>query len=492
MSSSSINQVVQGLHASVTPPSLHVASQSIKSFLEQHVNLILRGDEHYLIDAKEGEEASEAWRTETLNDGGQHDHSAGRIINRMSTGVIQKRKNELFPWFTFCFRPAMIDEGDGGDTAFLNLKAVNNISPRLWAMIRVHQPNDSKRPDELFVYVSRNVPTLDQVIDPQLRIPFKNQVKLQKDERVKALVPNALFSDNLNLGTPLQIHPSMINICEIKDDTVEQFTISHRGDDALTICEINCLDFDGEVIELDGIEISGIEIGEVIKANQTKTIQFKRINRSSEEMAFLQIEYFTGTEEDLDDGEEMMADEELVINLQGSEEWSCHVFLSQGEAFSLLKQALLNPDRILEQNIQEVNLDSLIEGEINPNYAHDDVTEDEDEPMLMLNEADFDTGTLGTVSLAIQTQRQAEDFAQMLSEEEEAEISELDLTFGDAPAISERFRSTSTRKSQSKKTKNSEQIQLDLIYLGQLKFYNNLRTVDQVKFKDFLLKSSSH
>ena len=98
MSSSSRNQVVQGLHASVTPPSLHVASQSIKSFLEQHVNLILQGDEHYLIDAKEGEEASEAWRTETLNDGGQQDHSAGRIINRMSTGVIQKRKNEKTFW----------------------------------------------------------------------------------------------------------------------------------------------------------------------------------------------------------------------------------------------------------------------------------------------------------------------------------------------------------------------------------------------------------
>jgi hypothetical protein len=186
----------------------------------------------------------------------------------------------------------------------------------------------------------------------------------------------------------------------------------------------------------------------------------------------------------------MMADEELVLNLQGSEEWNYHIFLSQGEAFNLLKEALLNPDSVLEQKIQEVNLDQLIEGKPNQNYVDDHVADDEEPPMLMLNEADFDTGTLGTVSLCIKSHRPNEDFEHMLSEDEESEIDEAAFTFADSLIISEGFRTSSKAKgTKGKKSKKPSKVNLDLIYLGQLKFYNHLRTIDQLKFKDFLLNS---
>jgi hypothetical protein len=489
MSSSSKENQTLGLHSSVTMPSLQVASQSIKKFLEQRIELILQGDEHYLIDVKEGDEAHQAWREETLDDKMKSDASAVRLISRMMTGVVQKRKNELFPWFTFCFKPAMIDEGDGTGSAFLNLKAVKNISPRLWGMVRIHQPNDEKRSAELCVHVTRNLPLLDEVVDPQLRIPFKNHTKLQKDERVKSLVPNAFFSDNMNLGSPLQIQPSAINIAHIEDGNVESFVIHHQGDDNLTICEISLLDFEGESIALTGVEISGIQEGQVIKAGKKVKVKVKRLDDTIEEAAFLQMDYFTGVKEDLDEDDEMMADEELMLNLQGSEEWNYHIFLSQGEAFNLLKEALLNPDNVLEQKIQEVNLHQLIEGKPNQNYVNDEVGDDEEEPpILMLNEADFDTGTLGTVSLCIKSNRPNEDFEHMLSEDDESEIDEAAFTFADSAIISEGFKTSSkTKSTKGKKSKKPNKVNLDLIYLGQLKFYNHLRTIDQLKFKDFLL-----
>ena len=69
------------------------------------------------------------------------------------------------------------------------MQVVRSVSRKLWAMIRVHYPSDSRRPPELCCYVDRHLPSLDVVVEPQIRIPLKANMKLAVDERSKVGLP---------------------------------------------------------------------------------------------------------------------------------------------------------------------------------------------------------------------------------------------------------------------------------------------------------------
>ena len=473
---------------------------SLKSRLEDHHQGLFDEGEHYLIEVKRGDEAAQAWRDETLDDKTTHEISAVRVMNRMMSGVIQKRQKDLFPWVTFCFKPALIDEGDGQSFAFLNLKAVRNVSRTLWAMIHVYQPNDEKRSPELCVYVSRHLPALDQVIEPQLRIPLGNQHKLACDERNRINASGALFSDNTNLGNPLQSMPLFVDVNEARDREKMSLTLKNIGEEPLTICEINFRDFDEEDHETKSIKVKGLKINQVIAINKEIKVSLERINEEATDFESLVVGYCEGTEADLDEDEELSADEELVIGLQGGDERQCHVFLSQGEAYDLLKVALLNPDSIIEEQGEEIDLKGLVDGTAPiEDDELDEELEDEEPSMLMLNEADFEGGSVGTVVLSIKTSRPKEDFQPQLSESDEAEVHEGNLTYEGGSSVSLSFKKPKDGKSSIKNTKASHgksknsakstlnEVLLDLIYLGRISFYNDLKTPDQSKMREFIL-----
>ena len=241
-----------GMSNPVTQDELNQIGECLKKSLEQNPERIFTRGQHYLIDVYEGAEARKIWEGETLKDSLSDYSEHARVIYRMMSGVLQKQQKKLFPWTTFAFRPASVD-GLSGQSSFLNLQVVRSVSRKLWAMIRVHYPSDSRRPPELCCYVDRHLPSLDVVIEPQIRIPLKANMKLAVDERSNVGLPAALFSDNTNLGKPLQARPQYVDVIESEGQAT--IKLSNASQEPVTVCEVVLLDFDEDDVDLSQLNL---------------------------------------------------------------------------------------------------------------------------------------------------------------------------------------------------------------------------------------------
>jgi hypothetical protein len=440
--------------------------------------------QHYLIDVYQGAEAKAAWRGETVDQGSGSLDQHVRLVHRMMSGVIQKQQKKLFPWTTFCFKPAAVAvEGTTEQSSFLNLHAVRSISRKLWAMVRVHYSPNSKRPPELCCYVDRHIPALDVVVEPQIRIPLRSSVKLAADERGGVALPGGLFSDNTNLGKPLQAQPQFVDISESNEEI--RCTLTNSSSEPVTICEVVVCDYHEEEVEFeDELELKGVEEGQVIQPGASLEVTFKGKSDELSSLDALTVGYALGTSEDLDeDDDELMTEEELIIKLQGEDTRVCHISLMQGEAYDVLKSALLEPEQFIS--------------ELGEDLAHKTFTQS-DEIMsetregpssLLLNSADLDGGSIGTLTLSIETSRPLEEFGALVSDDQsdEAELSSKHFTFGPHCAIPAQL--VEKKKSKGRKSKISEthNVLLELIYLGKISLYNGLTTIDHNRARSFLL-----
>ena len=471
-----------GSATSVTQEELNLIGECLKKSLEQYPEQIFTQGQHYLVDVYEGSEARENWEAETLKDRLSDESHHTRVIYRMMSGVIQKQQKKLFPWATFSFKPAAI-EGTSGQHSFLNLQLVRSVSRKLWAMVRVHYPSDSKRPPELCCYIDRHIPALDVTIEPQLRIPFKTSMKLAVDERNGVAIPAALFSDNPNLGKPLQSSPQYVDVLESPEHTSIELTNSSK--ESITICEIVALDFEEEDIDLDdGISLTGLEEGQVIKAGETVSISLKGEVNTLEQADSLLVGYARGTNEDLDEDEdELMTEEELTVKLQGEDTRTCHVSLAQGDSYDLLKRALISPNEFISELGEDLANDRFISGDEDQELEYDSSAS------LMLNSADLDGGSVGTVTLKVSSERPLDDFVGLSAEEQSAEPDLVDrhFSFGERSSIPVGLVEPK-RKSRSKSAKsNATPVLLEMIYLGRLALYNRLSTLDYNRTRDFIL-----
>lgn len=472
-----------GTSSTVTQEELNRIGECLKLALEQNPNELLEGGQHYLIDLYQGDEAADAWRRESSQQGGSEPMERARLVYRMMSGVVQKQQKTLFPWTTFCFKPAAV-EGASGHQSFLNLQAMRSVSRRLWAMVRVHYPQDSKRPPELCCYVGRHIPALDVTIEPQLRIPLRAAIKLAVDERNGIALPSALFSDNTNLGKPMQSTPQFVDVIEAGEEGVT-ITLSNASSEAVTICEVAVCDYDEEEIELgEGVEVEGAEGGVVIPPRGSIKVKLSARADVRDTLDSLIIGYARGTEEDLDeDDDELMTEEELVVKLQGEDTRTSHFFLAQGSSYDLLKQALLEPETFINSLGEDLAAESLVNmdiaGEITAASGGS----------LLLNSADLDGGSIGTVSLCFESQRASEDFTAMMSadQDEESDLTGDHFTFGERSALPIGF--TENKVNKSKKAINApyQSVKVELIYLGKMDFYNELSVVDHRRAYNFIL-----
>jgi hypothetical protein len=311
-------------------------------------------------------------------------------------------------------------------------------------MVRVHYPQDSKRPPELCCYVDRHIPALDVTIEPQLRIPLRAAVKLAVDERNGIALPSALFSDNTNLGKPMQSSPQFVDVVEGGEDGVT-ITLSNASTEAVTICEVAVCDYDEEEIELgEGVEVNGAEEGVVIPPRGSIKVKLSASSEVKDTLDSLIIGYARGTEEDLDDDDdELMTEEELIVKLQGEDTRTSHFFLAQGSSYDLLKRALLEPETFIDSLGEDLAADSLVNTE-----AAGEVTAHTG-GSLLLNSADLDGGSIGTVSLRFESQRASDHFSAMISAEqdEESDLTGDHFTFGERSAIPIGFTDNKTNKS---------------------------------------------
>lgn len=468
--------------SSVTQDELNRIGESLKLALEKTPQELFSEGQHYLIDLYQGDEAAEAWSRETSTQSSAEVGDHVRLVYRMMSGVIQRQQKALFPWTTFSFKPASV-EGLSGQRSFLNLQAMRSVSRRLWAMVRVHYPQDSKRPPELCCYVGRHIPALDVTIEPQLRIPLRHAVKLAVDERTGVALPSALFSDNTNLGKPLQSTPQFVDVVEGGDEGV-QVTLTNASSEAVTICEVVVCDYDDEEIELgEGVEVIGLEEGQELPPNSSTVVTLKGGSDYRDTLDSFLVGYALGTASDLDDDDdELMTEEELVIKLQGEDTRSCHFFLTQGEAYDLVKQALLAPEHFIESLGSDLAVESLV--------SHDEVdVTAQSGSSLLLNSADLDGGSIGTLSLTLKTQRDIEHFSPLLSTEQDddSDLTGDHFTFGERSALPVGYVENKKNKSKKAASKPKESVKIDLIYLGKMSFYNQLSMVDHRRANNFLL-----
>lgn len=464
----------------VTQDELNQIGECLKKSLEQNPERIFTRGQHYLIDVYEGAEARKIWEGETLKDSLSDYSEHARIIYRMMSGVLQKQQKKLFPWTTFAFRPASVD-GLSGQSSFLNLQVVRSVSRKLWAMIRVHYPSDSRRPPELCCYVDRHLPSLDVVVEPQIRIPLKANMKLAVDERSRVGLPAALFSDNTNLGKPLQASPQYVDV--IENDGQAKIKLINASQEPVTVCEVVLLDFDEDDVDFDdGIELIGIEEGQVIKAGSSVEVTLKGPIDPLSQADSLLVGYARGTNEDLDEDEELMTEEELYVKLQGEDTRSIHVSLVQGQSYDLLKRALTSPESFVEELGEDLANDNFISGDEESAFSTDTNVS------LILNSADLDGGSIGTLNLKIETQRDLEDFEPLACGDQkvEANLKSDHFTFGERQAVPSGLIEKKNR-SKSKKAIPTQGVKLELVYLGKFALFNGLSTLDYGRARDFLL-----
>ena len=469
-----------GMSNPVTQDELNQIGECLKKSLEQNPERIFTRGQHYLIDVYEGAEARKIWEGETLKDSLSDYSEHARVIYRMMSGVLQKQQKKLFPWTTFAFRPASVD-GLSGQSSFLNLQVVRSVSRKLWAMIRVHYPSDSRRPPELCCYVDRHLPSLDVVIEPQIRIPLKANMKLAVDERSNVGLPAALFSDNTNLGKPLQASPQYVDVIESEGQAT--IKLSNASQEPVTICEVALLDFDEDDVDLDdGIKLTGIKEGQVIKAGGSIKITLKGSVDQLSQADSLLVGYAQGTNDDLDDDDELMTEEELYVKLQGEDTRSIHVSLVQGQSYDLLKRALLSPESFVEELGDDLANNNFISGDEESAFSTDTNIS------LMLNSADLDGGSIGTLNLKINTQRELEDFEPLacVDQSTDENLKSDHFTFGERQAVPSGLIEKKNR-SKSKKTVPTQAVKLELVYLGKFALFNGLSTLDYSRARDFLL-----
>lgn len=472
---------------------LRAMGESIKAHLDSHGAQLFKGGSHYLISIKDGTDASDAWAHQMRNSRGAGLDEDVRIVSRMMGGVLKKHQKELYPWTTFSFHPSQIDLGDDKAYSFLNLQAMNNISSTLWAMVRVHDTGDKKRPLELCCYVGRNIPSLDAVVEPQLRIPLMFNFKLKADGMEG---PSALFCDNAYLSNTLQTTPSVVDFGELDDGATLNFEVKNVGDEEVSIIELVGRDFEDDICELDGLSIDGLSVGQKLQPGDSVTFSVTRDSDACDDLAKLSIGYLFGEADEED--EEPLPDEESLVSLQGEEERMLHTFLYQGQAYELLKRALLNPESIIEMTADPVDLSELVEGDFSLSYEEEEREESdlENETVsILLNEPDFAGGSVGTIAMHLKSTRPAEDFeAQLRAEDLDdpmLKLSSETLTLDGLSAIPvslcEPFAKGRKRSTKAKDAQEDQQHTLDLIYLGHLVFYNNLQTPDQGKLRNFIL-----
>jgi len=472
---------------SITQTELNLIGECLQASLENYADKMFASGQHYLIDVYQGKEAKGASRGETVDQGSGSLDQHVRLVHRMMSGVIQKQQKKLFPWTTFCFKPAAVAvEGANEQSSFLNLHAVRSISRKLWAMVRVHYSPKSKRPPELCCYVDRHIPALDVVLEPQIRIPLRNTVKLAADERGGVALPGALFSDNTNLGKPLQAHPQYVDISESNDEEI-RCTLTNSSSEPVTLCEVVVCDYHEEEVDLDDdaeLKLSGIEEGRVIQAGESVEIVFKGNGDHLSDLDALIVGYALGTSEDLDDDDdELMTEEELIIKLQGEDTRTCHISLMQGEAYEVLKRALLEP----EQFISELGEDLAYKTFTQPDEF---LSESRQGPSsLMLNSADLDGGSIGTLTLSIETSRNVEEFGSLLSSDQEvdSDLSSRHFTFGSHSAIPAQLIEKKKSKGRKSNAGDTQSLLLELIYLGKISLYNGLTTIDHSRARSFIL-----
>jgi len=467
---------------------LRAMGQSIKAHLDSHGAQLFKSGSHYLISIKDGEEASEAWARQLRDPRASSDQDV-RVVSRMMGGVLKKHQKELYPWTTFSFKPSQIDLGDDKTYSFLNLQAMNNISNTLWAMVRVHDTGDRKRPLELCCYVGRNIPGLDAVVEPQLRVPLMHQFKLKADGVEGA---GALFSDNAYLSNTLQATPSVVDFGALNDGDSLSFELKNVGEEEVSVIELIGRDFEDDICELTGLTVEGLSVGQTVKPGDVIEFSVTRESEDCEELAKLSIGYLFGEADEDDD--EPLPDEECLVSLQGEEERQLHSFLYQGQAFELLKRALLNPESIIEMTSDPVDLNELVDGELPLGLE----AEDEEPASILLNEPDLAGGSVGTIALTLKTSRGEADFSAQLrpddADDPQLKLSAETLTLDGASSIPSALsapvvkgRKRAAQRSGAGLGAESKELTLDLIYLGHLVFYNNLQTPDQGKLRNFIL-----
>ena len=479
-----MNSTTPILANSVTQAELNLIGECLQASLENYADRMFTSGQHYLIDVYQGAEAKAAWRGETVDHGaGGLDHHV-RLVHRMMSGVLQKQQKKLFPWTTFCFKPSSVSmEGTTEQSSFLNLHAVRSISRKLWAMVRVHYSPNSKRPPELCCYVDRHIPALDAIVEPQIRIPLRSSVKLAADERGGVALPGALFSDNTNLGKPLQAHPQFVDISETKDEI--KCILTNSTTEPVTICEVVVCDYNEEEVDFeDELEIRGVEEGQIVQPGASVEVTFKGKSEELSSLDALTVGYALGTTEDLDDDDdELMTEEELIIKLQGEDTRICHISLMQGAAYEVLKKALLEPEQFISELGEDLAHKTFAQ-------ADDLLSDTRQSPSsLLLNSADLDGGSIGTLTLSVETARALEEFGSILSQDqsEEAELSGKHFTFGPHSAIPAQLIEKKSKSRKSSSANHSQNALLELIYLGKIALYNGLTTLDHNRARSFLL-----
>ena len=85
-----------------------------------------------------------------------------------------------------------------------------------------------------------------------------------------------------------------------------------RSSEPVTLCEVVVCDYEDDDID-EGFELEGVEEGQVIKPGEFIDISFKGTGDDLSIFDSLLIGYAIGTEDDLDEDDELMTEEELVI-----------------------------------------------------------------------------------------------------------------------------------------------------------------------------------
>ena len=228
----------------------------------------------------------------------------------------------------------------------------------------------------------------------------------------------------------MQASPQYVDV--IENDGQAKIKLINASQEPVTVCEVVLLDFDEDDVDLDdGIELIGIEEGQVIKAGSSVEVTLKGPVDPLSQADSLLVGYARGTNEDLDEDEELMTEEELYVKLQGEDTRSIHVSLVQGQSYDLLKRALTSPESFVEELGEDLANDNFISGDEESAFSTDTNVS------LMLNSADLDGGSIGTLNLKIETQRDLEDFEPLACGDQkvEANLKSDHFTFGERQAV---------------------------------------------------------
>ena len=445
-------------------------AEYLKQTLEETPETLLQGGEHYLIKVKDSMEARDAWNRQSSSATVLKGNSSIQIISRPIQGTSKDAKT-LYPWAAFPFQPSSIDMGDSA-SSFLNLKAVKSASNTLWGMLRVHESRGNL---ELCCYVGRHLPLVNEVVDPQLRIPLKQR------SATKEPLP-FLFSDNPNLGSSLQGSPKVIDIMADAAQTEFKIHLENLSDEVISICEIVGRDIEGEEVDVEGLEVHGLTVRQEIKSGKSVDFTLRVTNTDAELPEQLVVSYLLGSAKDLDD-EDLLGDDEVTLNLFGESDGFCHVFMLADERYELLKKALLNPQNLIEELTHQEEVSSEV--------GFRDTDDEADK--LMLNDADLLGGSIGTVAMkAVISSKYTESLeaGQFIHTppEEDDDVTALDeraFTCLGKPVI---WHPAKAELSKSKRGKYKNQsVTIDTIYLGHMLFYNQYNIANRERVGEFLL-----